>query len=46
MIYQEQAMEIAQRLAGFDLKEADILRKSIGKMMPEEIANLKQKFID
>ena len=46
MIYQEQAMEIAQRLAGFDLKEADMLRKAIGKKKPEEMAKLKQKFID
>lgn len=46
MIYQEQAMEIAQKLAGFDLKEADMLRKAIGKKKPEEMAKLKQKFID
>ena len=45
MVYQEQAMEIAQKLAGFDLQEADKLRKAIGKKKPEEMAKLKQIFI-
>ena len=35
MIYQEQAMEIAKVIAGFDLQEADLLRKAIGKKKPE-----------
>ena len=30
LVYQEQSMKIAQVLAGFDLKEADALRKAIG----------------
>jgi DNA polymerase-3 subunit alpha len=46
MIYQEQAMEIAQDIAGFDLKEADMLRKAIGKKKPEEMAKVKSKFLD
>lgn len=46
MIYQEQAMEIAQTIAGFDLKEADTLRKAIGKKKPEEMAKIKSKFLD
>jgi len=46
MIYQEQAMEIAKELAGFDLQEADLLRKAIGKKRPEEMAKVKSKFID
>jgi DNA polymerase-3 subunit alpha len=46
MIYQEQAMEIAQTIAGFDLKEADMLRKAIGKKKPEEMAKVKKKFIE
>ncbi len=45
MIYQEQAMEIAQTIAGFDLKEADMLRKAIGKKKPEEMAKIKTKFL-
>jgi DNA polymerase-3 subunit alpha len=46
MIYQEQAMEIARHIAGFDLQQADNLRKAIGKKKPEEMAKLKDKFID
>lgn len=45
MIYQEQAMQIAQNIAGFDLQEADMLRKAIGKKKPEEMAKIKKKFI-
>lgn len=45
MIYQEQAMEIAKVIAGFNLQEADGLRKAIGKKKPEEMAKVKKKFI-
>lgn len=45
MIYQEQAMEIAKVIAGFDLQEADLLRKAIGKKNPEQMAIIKTKFI-
>lgn len=45
MIYQEQAMQIAQKIAGFDLQEADMLRKAIGKKKPEEMAKIKKKFL-
>ena len=46
MVYQEQAMQIAQKIAGFDLKEADMLRKAIGKKKPEEMAKVKKRFIE
>ena len=46
MVYQEQSMQIAQELAGFDLQEADMLRKAIGKKKPEEMAKLKKIFIN
>lgn len=45
MVYQEQAMQIAKELAGFDLQEADMLRKAIGKKKADEMAKLKDKFI-
>ena len=45
MVYQEQAMEIARKIAGFDLQEADMLRKAIGKKKPEEMAKIKKRFI-
>ena len=46
MVYQEQAMEIAKEIGGFNLQEADMLRKAIGKKKPEEMAKIKSKFID
>lgn len=46
MIYQEQAMEIAKNIAGFNLQEADMLRKAIGKKKPEEMAKVKSKFLN
>jgi DNA polymerase-3 subunit alpha len=46
MVYQEQAMEITRTIAGFDLQEADMLRKAIGKKKPEEMAKVKSKFIE
>tara|TARA_R100000278_G_scaffold30063_1_gene27799 strand:- start:6322 stop:7923 length:1602 start_codon:yes stop_codon:yes gene_type:complete len=45
MVYQEQAMQIAKELAGFDLQEADMLRKAIGKKKAGEMSKLKDKFI-
>jgi len=45
MVYQEQAMEITKAIAGFNLQEADMLRKAIGKKKPEEMAKVKNKFL-
>ena len=46
MVYQEQAMQICQKIAAFDLSEADMLRKAIGKKNPEEMAKIKTLFIE
>ncbi|MDP1845390.1 MAG: DNA polymerase III subunit alpha [Candidatus Moranbacteria bacterium] len=45
-VYQEQVMQISQALAGFSLSEADILRKAMGKKIPELIREEKIKFIN
>jgi DNA polymerase-3 subunit alpha len=45
MIYQEQAMEISRIIAGFNLQEADELRKSIGKKDTKLMAKTKTKFL-
>ncbi|MDD3487485.1 MAG: DNA polymerase III subunit alpha [Candidatus Moranbacteria bacterium] len=45
-VYQEQVMQISQALAGFSLSEADILRKAMGKKIPELVAKEKIKFIE
>ena len=38
IVYQEQVMQIAQKLAGYTLGQADILRKAMGKKKPEVLA--------
>ena len=38
MLYQEQVMQIAQKLAGFSMGKADKLRKAMGKKKPEILA--------
>ena len=45
MIYKEQAMSISKALAGFDLQQADELRKAIGKKQADKMAKLKKDFI-
>ena len=46
IIYQEQVMQIAQKLSGFSAGEADILRKAIGKKKRAEVERQKERFID
>lgn len=46
IVYQEQAMEICKVLAGFDLKQADELRKAAGKKKPELMAKVKINFME
>jgi len=45
ILYQEQVMQIAGRIANFTMGEADILRRAMGKKKPQEIMALKEKFI-
>ena len=45
MIYQEQAMQIAQKIAGFNLQDADVLRKAIGKKKADLMAEVKKSFL-
>ena len=45
MIYQEQVMEAARIIAGFSLAKADLLRRSMGKKIKSEMADLKDSFI-
>jgi len=45
-VYQEQVMRIANVLAGFSLNEADGLRKAMGKKRPEEMAKLRDRFVE
>ena len=45
IIYQEQVMQIAQKLAGFTAGQADILRRAMGKKKRAELEKQKQNFI-
>lgn len=45
-VYQEQIMQIARDLAGFTLGEADVLRKAMGKKIPQLIKEQKIKFVE
>ena len=44
-IYQEQYMQIAKQLAGFEPAEAETLRRAIGKKIHTLMASLKDKFL-
>jgi DNA polymerase-3 subunit alpha len=46
ILYQEQVMQIAQRLSGYSLGGADILRRAMGKKKPEEMAKQRSGFVD
>lgn len=46
MVYQEQIMQIASNLAGFSLAQADILRKAMGKKIPEVMENQRKNFLN
>ncbi len=45
MIYQEQIMQVAQRMGGFTLGSADILRRAMGKKKSEEMQQQKEIFV-
>src|SRR3954453_9727854 len=45
IVYQEQVMQIANRLAGYSLGEADLLRRAMGKKNPEEMAKQRDRFV-
>lgn len=45
IVYQEQIMQLAQRLAGYTLGEADLMRRAMGKKKREEMARHREKFV-
>ncbi len=45
IVYQEQIMQAVQVLAGFTLGQADLLRRAIGKKIPEVLAQERQHFV-
>jgi DNA polymerase-3 subunit alpha len=45
IVYQEQVMQVAQKLAGYSLGEADLLRRAMGKKIAEEMAKQRERFV-
>ncbi len=46
IVYQEQVMQVAQEIAGYDMADADKLRKAMGKKIKSVMDDEKQKFVD
>ncbi|HEX8817900.1 MAG TPA: DNA polymerase III subunit alpha [Terriglobales bacterium] len=46
IVYQEHVMQIAHKLAGYSLGEADLLRRAMGKKKPEEMAKQRERFVE
>ena len=44
MVYQEQVMQIAQKLASYSLGEGDVLRRAMGKKEMKKMAEQREKF--
>ena len=45
IVYQEQVMQVANRLAGYSLGDADLLRRAMGKKKAEEMAKQRERFV-
>lgn len=45
IVYQEQIMEIASKMAGFSLGEADLLRRAVGKKQKEILDREREHFV-
>ena len=46
IVYQDQVLQIAQRMASYSLGEADILRRAMGKKKPEEMRLQRDRFVE
>src|ERR1035441_8279381 len=45
IVYQEQVMQISNRIAGYSLGDADLLRRAMGKKSAEEMAKQRERFM-
>jgi DNA polymerase-3 subunit alpha len=46
IVYQDQVLQIANRLAGYSLGEADLLRRAMGKKKRKEMAKQRERFVE
>ncbi|HLK62805.1 MAG TPA: DNA polymerase III subunit alpha [Bryobacteraceae bacterium] len=45
IVYQEQVMQVSNRIAGYSLGEADLLRRAMGKKKLEEMVQQRERFV-
>ncbi len=45
ILYQDQVLQIANRLASFSLAEGDLLRRAMGKKIPDEMERQRARFL-
>lgn len=45
IVYQEQVLQIAKEMAGYSLKDADLLRRAMGKKIKKEMSEHEEKFV-
>ncbi|MBW2237115.1 MAG: DNA polymerase III subunit alpha, partial [Deltaproteobacteria bacterium] len=45
IVYQDQVLQIANQMAGYSLGEADLLRRAMGKKVPEEMEKQRDRFV-
>jgi DNA polymerase-3 subunit alpha len=45
ILYQEQVMQISNKLAGYSLGDADLLRRAMGKKKADEMAKQRERFV-
>ncbi|CZE48451.1 DNA polymerase III subunit alpha [Campylobacter geochelonis] len=46
IVYQEQVMQIVQKIGGFSLGEADLVRRAMGKKEEKKLAAMKAQYLD
>ncbi len=46
IVYQEQVMQISNRIAGYSLGDADLLRRAMGKKKLEEMVKQRERFVN
>jgi DNA polymerase-3 subunit alpha len=46
IVYQEQVMQISNRIAGYSLGDADLLRRAMGKKKVEEMVKQRERFVN
>jgi DNA polymerase-3 subunit alpha len=46
IVYQEQVMQVAQRIGGYSLGQADLLRRAMGKKKHDVMVKEKEKFVE